>query len=137
MAIMYTYLVSFTKFNNVKTAFLLLKLHLRHGNKSFWFTKKKPCLSCSLMLPRTRFDNSFWLSVQSINRKILKKYFMRLHVIYLKSQIINEDKRFNIAEYCQQTVIHNRLSDHLILRFIKTGSEELDFAEFMLIILNN
>lgn len=65
---------------------------------------------------------------------------MRLHVIYLKSQIINEDKRFNIAEYCQQTVIHNRLSDHLILRFtahIKTGSEELDSAELMLIILNN
>lgn len=51
---------------------------------------------------------------------------MRLHVIYLKSQIINEDKRFNTAEYCQQTVIHNRLSDHLIFRFtahIKTGSE--------------
>lgn len=66
---------------------------------------------------------------------------MRLHVIYLKSYhqyIINGDKRFNIAEYCQQTVIHNRLSDHLSFRFtahIKTGSQELDSAEFMLIIL--
>lgn len=106
---------------------------------------KKTCLSCTLMLPRTRFDNSFLLSVQSVNRKIKKKNILWDYMLYtwnhiIHQYIINGDKRFNIAEYCQQTVIHNRLSDHLIFRFtahIKTGSEELDSAEFMLIILNN